>query len=519
MSDAKIKSFLPTTSESKKSGPVKDMVSMYASGVPQTIVSPEPTHKAVCGRLNPASEMLTPTGQGRIKAPPVCMAPTLKRQASSTLDLNTFGVCYSPKEAEFCAEKALILYGNFDNGYRASNPVEVMPLNIDKCLGFLPKSSAESMADIETSHFLLASGENKAHELMSSSSSIVSTSSCGRSATDEETIAVNSMAVQKDPPLEVVSASSSAILENDYLLGNGGNVSAKGEQAHFISEHGASTGTAKRLQKSPLATSLATFTSNLIKGNSSRQGRSLQRWLVHSPDDELVKQAAGTIPITRDGRIILISASRKIEWILPKGGWDVDETKEECAMRETYEEGGLVGQLGGCLEPIDYQTAKSKKRALKELGTSGDSYMDFKAGGEMEGLRLQLPKRPKIELSYSPTGLESTLSLGKRIVSSDSTLSSSARDVNCKTATTPTVAPTVSFDPIDHSYIRLFLFPLYVSSVKSEWPEKGRLRKLVHIDEAIKIMDSQNRPYFRMGLELVKERGLHLLMKSQQLDE
>ena len=218
-------------------------------------------------------------------------------------------------------------------------------------------------------------------------------------------------------------------------------------------------------------------------------------------------------PITRDCLVILISASRKKEWILPKGDWDVDEMKEECAMRETYEEGGLVGQLGGCLEPIDYQTEKLKKWASKELGTSGDSDM------EMEGLRPPLHKRFKTELASSPTGPELTLSLGKRIISADSTCSSSASDVNCTTATAPAVAPTVLFDPSDHSYIRLFLFPLYVSSVKSEWPEKGRLRKLVHIDEAIKIMDSENRPYFQMGLEIVKERGLHLLMKSEQLDE
>jgi diphosphoinositol-polyphosphate diphosphatase len=179
------------------------------------------------------------------------------------------------------------------------------------------------------------------------------------------------------------------------------------------------------------------------------------------------------------------------------------------------------------LEPIDYETAKSKKRALKELGISGDSDVDVKAGSEVEerrsesheGLRPPLPKRFKTTLSSSPTGPELILSSGKGIVSSDSTCSSSASDVIFTTTTTPTVAPTVSFDPTDYSYIRLFLFPLYVSSVKSEWPEKGRLRKIVHIDEAIRIMDEENRPYFRMGLEIVKERGLHLLMKPEQPDE
>jgi diphosphoinositol-polyphosphate diphosphatase len=453
------------------------------------------------------------------------MAPVLKKQASSLLDLNIFGVCFSQREAEFCAEKAFVLHGNFDNDKYAINQAEEMPLNIDKCLGFSSKNSSELMAGI--SYLPLTSEGDKAHESMSSSSSFVSTSSCGRSATGDETIAVTLVAVKKDPPLKVANANSSVILVNDDLLGSRGGVSAAVEQAHFASGRGASTETTKSSEKSPRAISLTTFTSNLIKGNSSRQGRSLQRWLVHSPKDELVKQAAGTIPITRDGRIILISASRKKEWILPKGGWDADETKEECAMRETYEEGGLVGQLGGCLEPIDYETAKSKKRALKELGISGDSDVDVKAGSEVEerrsesheGLRPPLPKRFKTTLSSSPTGPELILSSGKGIVSSDSTCSSSASDVIFTTTTTPTVAPTVSFDPTDYSYIRLFLFPLYVSSVKSEWPEKGRLRKIVHIDEAIRIMDEENRPYFRMGLEIVKERGLHLLMKPEQPDE
>jgi hypothetical protein len=32
-------------------------------------------------------------------------------------------------------------------------------------------------------------------------------------------------------------------------------------------------------------------------------------------------------------------------------------------------------------------------------------------------------------------------------------------------------------------------------------------------------MDAENRPYFRMGLEIVKERGLHLLMKCDESQE
>ena len=509
MSIMKIKSFLSlppfSDDESKKSIPVKDTVSKYSSRVPQSAISPAPTPNAAYGRLTPAPERLTPTGQGRIKIPLVCMASSLKEEASNILDFFVLGVCFSPREAEFCAEKAFVLDGNLDKGNHARNNVGEMPLNIVKCLGFLSKSSAESTPSTLDG--------NKAHESVSSSSSIVSALSN----------TVTSVAVKNE-----LSLNSSVILENDDLLGNGWDVSVAVEQARFGSRHGEKTETREIEHKSiaqfsPRTASLSTFASNLVKVNSSRQGRSLQRWLVHSLTGELVRQVAGTIPITRDGRVVLISASRKKEWILPKGGWDADETKEGCAMRESYEEGGLVGLLGGCFHPIDYMSAKVKKRVLGELG---DSDVEVKECGDGEGrmsnchagLCPPLPKRFKTELPSLPNDHKLISSSAERIVSSDSTRSTSPSGFNAVTEMTPDVASTVSCGPKGCPYIRLFLFPLYVSSVKSEWPEKGRLRKLVHIDEAIRIMDAQNRPYFRMGLEIVKERGLHLLMNSEQSD-
>jgi hypothetical protein len=481
--------------ESNKSGPMKETVSMQASRVHQRNLSPVPTHKTLYGTLIPAPERLTPTGQGRIKAPPVCVAPALMKQASGTLDLNI--LCFSPKEAEFCAERAFVLDGN-----HVSDHVEQSPLNIDKSLELSSKSSTESTSEIETC--LPSTSEGNEANALSLSSSIFSLSSRGKVPRDDKTTAISSVV---DPLLEAVSGNPSGILENDDLLSRRGDVTTKVEQGNLISGH--------RLLKPPRAVSLTTYTSSL-KGNTSRQGRSLQRWLLHSPTGDLVREVAGTIPITRDGRIVLISASRKKEWILPKGGWDADETKEECAMRETYEEGGLLGELGGCLDPIDYQTAKSKRRSLEESETSGDTLANFMSCGENEKSRPPLPKRSKTEPSSSPTGPELILHSGKRIVSDDINCRSKASDANCATRTTPEVVPTPS-DPTDYSYIRLSLFPLYVSSVKSDWPEKGRLRKLVDIDEAIRIMHEENRDYFRIGLEIIKQRGLHLMMNSEEL--
>ena len=47
------------------------------------------------------------------------------------------------------------------------------------------------------------------------------------------------------------------------------------------------------------------------------------------------------VPI-RDKSILLISSHHSHEeWVLPKGGWEIDETAEQAAKRETFEEAGV----------------------------------------------------------------------------------------------------------------------------------------------------------------------------------
>jgi len=378
-----------------------------------------------------------------MKAPPICLDPSLKRMASSMDEFT--GVCFSAEEAKSCAEKALVLDGKV-----GGDAMEEIPLNITTCDEGFPESA-----------FLLEGDEA---QFVSSNSTVVTTSTAG------SCVALTSL--KKDPPVKEVSTD---LVVNTSEDEHSGITSADTIQPAISP------------MRAPSTSLSTTFNENLLKENSSRQGRSLQRWLVHSPTEELVRQVAGTIPITRDGRIILASASRKNEWILPKGGWDVDETKEECAARETYEEAGLLGRLGGCLEPIDYETKKAKKRRLSySMGSGMEKCAKVEKGNQGdEGLRPPMAKRVKLDKPVS------------------------SKLIGAEPAHLPQKPATI--DPKNHSYVRLSLFPLYVSSVKSDWPEKGRLRKMVDIDEAIKIMELENRHYFKRGLEIVKERGLHLL--------
>lgn len=44
-------------------------------------------------------------------------------------------------------------------------------------------------------------------------------------------------------------------------------------------------------------------------------------------------------------QVLLITSSGGNGWVFPKGGWELDETAESAARRETIEEGGVRGDL------------------------------------------------------------------------------------------------------------------------------------------------------------------------------
>jgi diphosphoinositol-polyphosphate diphosphatase len=241
---------------------------------------------------------------------------------------------------------------------------------------------------------------------------------------------------------------------------------------------------------------------------TSRQGRSSQRWLTDSDSNETIRLVTGSVPILRGGKILFVSASRKPEWILPKGGWELDESLEESAIRESFEEAGVLGVLGPKLTEVQYETRKGKKRRIEHEETERKKKTCFQASD-------QVKEEPKSENKPSLISVEEPKSNDYAFTApaalSDEAMTRIRREAQAIAPKacdeTASIASTLS--TATHSQVRMTLFPLYVSKVLDSWPESGRFRKAVDIDEAIAMTES--RPELKAALMNVKERGLHLM--------
>jgi diphosphoinositol-polyphosphate diphosphatase len=400
------------------------------SGVPPVVINPGCVIPAASPRsLSPS---VKDVGIGRIKAPPKCLVPELKKESVSTVELNK--MCFAAD-------------------------------TVDKNMS-----------------------ENDAAHVSCSSSS----STCSRDS-----------------------------------IGHGIGQDLKSQKSNLIRQ------------------TSAVLNAKVLGQKISRQGRSGQRWVADPKSQQNIRLTTGCVPIMNDGRILFITASRKHEWILPKGGWEMDETMEESAIRETFEEAGVIGVLGQKLSEIEYETRKSKKRRLemedsikKANKHAADAGMSSSCSDVADddhpprdlacAVNASSPNNTKGTGSFSiednPTKpqhqsqsqpMNEALQKDESTEATLSTASSSdalarIRGLSSKVAGLSDETSSLASDgSASYSLVRMRLFPLYVSEVKTDWPESGRLRKVLHIDEAIKMLES--RPEFRACLLEVKEKGLHLL--------
>lgn len=101
----------------------------------------------------------------------------------------------------------------------------------------------------------------------------------------------------------------------------------------------------------------------------SRSGRHLQRY------DGGRRQVVGCIPYrytktdkfssVEDLEVLLISSQKSQRMMFPKGGWELDESMEDAALRETLEEAGVRGKVEDILGEWRY---KSKRGGIIHEG-------------------------------------------------------------------------------------------------------------------------------------------------------
>ncbi|KAI9712758.1 MAG: hypothetical protein M1820_001380 [Bogoriella megaspora] len=115
----------------------------------------------------------------------------------------------------------------------------------------------------------------------------------------------------------------------------------------------------------------------------AREGRTNQRYGANG--ERLV---AGIVPLTADKNyVLLIGSTRRGGWVLPKGGWELDEASpQEAATREAWEEGGIVCKVNYDLGMVE------EKRKPQQMSAEAPraSYHFFEA--TIERLEAQWPE-------------------------------------------------------------------------------------------------------------------------------
>jgi len=114
---------------------------------------------------------------------------------------------------------------------------------------------------------------------------------------------------------------------------------------------------------------------------------------------EPVVRAGGGL-VVRDGKVLLVHRPKYDDWTFPKGKADPDESDEDCAIREVWEETGLRCALGRELEPSDYRDPLGRPKrvrwwTMKPLEDDG-----FTPGREIDELRWLTPDEAAGLLSY-----------------------------------------------------------------------------------------------------------------------
>ncbi len=105
---------------------------------------------------------------------------------------------------------------------------------------------------------------------------------------------------------------------------------------------------------------------------------------------DLVRAAGGLVwRPTPDGatELLLVHRNRYDDWTFPKGKLDPGETWEQAAVREVFEETGIVPVLGTELATTDYRDAAGRSKRVRYWSMAVAASVGFEPNVEITALR------------------------------------------------------------------------------------------------------------------------------------
>jgi 8-oxo-dGTP pyrophosphatase MutT (NUDIX family) len=110
-------------------------------------------------------------------------------------------------------------------------------------------------------------------------------------------------------------------------------------------------------------------------------------------------EAAGGVVVRDDGCVALVHRPRYDDWTLPKGKLDADETFEQAALREVWEETGLRCQLVRELPAVEY-AVRDRPKLVRYWLMAVESDPGFDPNDEVDELRWLAPADAAALLTY-----------------------------------------------------------------------------------------------------------------------
>ncbi|MFP5576622.1 MAG: NUDIX hydrolase [Acidimicrobiia bacterium] len=118
------------------------------------------------------------------------------------------------------------------------------------------------------------------------------------------------------------------------------------------------------------------------------------------PDADVEVRAAGGVPWRRGAaglEVLVIHRSRYDDWSFPKGKLDPGESWEQAAVREVWEETGLVTVLGDELGRTTYHDRHGRRKHVRYWSMAVAADAGFTPGDEV-GERRWVPAGDAEEL-------------------------------------------------------------------------------------------------------------------------